>query len=191
MMVAMAPSPVTLHAVPNESIAMYVAIMRPTAVSSNPSADCRMPTAAMMAPPGTPGAATMVMPRRKMKPTYCHELMGVPVIVMIANENRTIFMVEPDRWIVAHRGMVNPATRSSTPLRAAHLSVTGMVAAEEDVPSAVAYAGSIDIGDRHREGLNPVLADRVGPSEQAPDVPVLDLEVDARVGQITVQTEES
>ncbi|KQT94084.1 hypothetical protein ASG49_03980 [Marmoricola sp. Leaf446] len=59
------------------------------------------------------------------------------------------------------------------------------------VDAEVAYAGSIDIGDRHREGLNPVLADRVGPSEQAPDVPVLDLEVDARVGQITVQTEES
>ncbi|WP_170169697.1 PspC domain-containing protein [Nocardioides aurantiacus] len=59
------------------------------------------------------------------------------------------------------------------------------------VDAEVAYAGSIDLGDRHREGLNPVLSGRVGPSAPSPDVPVLDLEVDARVGQITVQTEES
>ena len=58
------------------------------------------------------------------------------------------------------------------------------------VDAEVAFAGSIDLDDLHRDGVNPRLAGRFGPSER-PDVPVLELDVDARVGQITVQTEES
>ena len=65
MMSAMAPSPVTLQAVPKLSIAMYSAIISACADSSKPSIDCRIPSAAMMAPPGTPGAATIVIPSRQ------------------------------------------------------------------------------------------------------------------------------
>ena len=64
----MAPSPVTFVAVPKESMAMYVAIMSATAVSSKPSMLWRTPTAAMIAPPGTPGAATIVIPSMRMNP---------------------------------------------------------------------------------------------------------------------------
>ena len=67
----------------------------------------------------------------------------MPVIVMIATENSTIFRVEPARWIVAHSGTTNPATEERTPLASVHLRVTGIVAADDDVPSAVRYAGSM------------------------------------------------
>ncbi len=53
------------------------------------------------------------------------------------------------------------------------------------VDAEVAYAGAIDLADRHVEGLNPVLEGQVG--DPAPGAPVVDLEVDARVGQITVE----
>ena len=36
--------------------------------SSKPRLDCSRPAAAMMAPPGTPGAAIIMMPSRRMKP---------------------------------------------------------------------------------------------------------------------------
>lgn len=52
--------------------------------------------------------------------------------------------------IVAHNGTTNPATPSSTPLAIVWRSVTGMVAADDDVPSAVKYAGSILRGAWHR-----------------------------------------
>lgn len=67
MKTAIAPSPVTLQAVPKLSWAMYRAIIKPHMVSSKPSMDCRIPRAAMTAPPGTPGAATMVTPSIRMK----------------------------------------------------------------------------------------------------------------------------
>ena len=47
MTTAMAPSPVTLHAVPKLSRAMYMAIMIACMVSSNPSIPSMMPNAAI------------------------------------------------------------------------------------------------------------------------------------------------
>ena len=52
---AMAPSPVTLQAVPKLSMAMYSAIINACASSSKPRMLDRGARAAMMAPPGTPG----------------------------------------------------------------------------------------------------------------------------------------
>jgi len=56
----------------------------------------------------------------------------MPVIVMMARENRTIFSVDPERWIVAASGTTNPATGRLTPLAWTHRRVTGIVAAEDE-----------------------------------------------------------
>lgn len=62
---------------------------------------------------------------------------------MMAMEQATIFIVLPDKWIVAHNGMTNVAMFSLTPFFLVCAKVTGIVAADDCVPSAVAYAGSI------------------------------------------------
>lgn len=69
MISANAPSPVTLHAVPKESIAIYRAIIKAWSCCVNPKMLLKTPNAAIMAPPGTPGAATIVIPNMKMNPT--------------------------------------------------------------------------------------------------------------------------
>ena len=150
---AIAPSPVTLQAVPNESMATYAAIISAICDSSKPSCDCSRPTAAMIAPPGTPGAATIMMPSIRMKPSAMPKVSSAPVRYMTAKANRPIFIIEPDRCTVAHRGMTNPATDSLTPLLRVDFRVTGMVAADDDVPSAVKYAGSMFFSARN--GLTP------------------------------------
>ena len=126
---AIAPSPVTLQAVPKLSIAMYSAIISACADSSKPSMDCRMPSDAMMAPPGTPGAATIVMPSMKMKPANREKSWGMPCIIISARAHATIFNVLPDKWIVAQSGMTNPAMSAEAPFFRVCSSVTGIVAA--------------------------------------------------------------
>ena len=71
--------------------------------------------AAMMAPPGTPGAATMVTPSMRIKPSMRGKSNAMPSIIMIANAQATILSVEPERWIVAQSGTTKPATPSDTP----------------------------------------------------------------------------
>jgi len=58
--------------------------MRATWASSKPSIEDSRPVAAMMAPPGTPGAATIVMPSMKTKPTHCAVEMLTPWVREIA-----------------------------------------------------------------------------------------------------------
>ena len=55
----------------------------------------------------------------------------------MAIEHDTIFMIEPDMWMVAHNGTVKPATLGSTPNEMVWRKVTGMVAADDCVPKAV------------------------------------------------------
>ena len=55
----------------------------------------------------------------------------------MAKAKAKIFDVEPARWMVAHSGTVKEATASDTPFLFVCASVTGIVAAEEDVPRAV------------------------------------------------------
>jgi len=56
---------------------------------------------------------------------------------MTAVAQVTSVMVEPHRWMVAHRGTVKLAMPSLTPLRLLACRATGMVAALDMVPSAV------------------------------------------------------
>lgn len=90
-----------------------------------------------MAPPGIPGAAMMVTPSIAMK--YANEpaLYGIPCIIIMARAHDTIFIVLPDICIVAHNGTVKPATSRLTPIRIVCSRVTGIVAADDWVPSAV------------------------------------------------------
>ena len=50
---------------------------------------------------------------------------------------QVIFIIEPDRWMVAQRGMQKLAISSLTPFFFACRKVTGMVAALDEVPNAV------------------------------------------------------
>ena len=68
---------------------------------------------------------------------------GIPFSRHIASAHDVIFIADPERWIVAQSGMVNPAILSDTPFLRVCASVTGIVAADDDVPSAVMYAGSM------------------------------------------------
>ena len=72
-----------------------------------------------------------------MNPTHCTGETLSPWVRTIAKAKAKIFDVEPARWIVAHSGTVKEATASDTPFFFVWRSVTGMVAAEEEVPSAV------------------------------------------------------
>ena len=65
----------------------------------------------------------------------------MPLSMQMVRAQAVIFITEPDMWMVAQSGMVKPATSLLTPLSSVCLSVTGMVAAEDDVPKAVKYAG--------------------------------------------------
>ena len=49
-----------------------------------------------------------------------------------------IFIVLPARWIVAHRGITKMAMFSRTPFLSVWARVTGIVAADDCVPNAVA-----------------------------------------------------
>ena len=91
----------------------------------------------MIAPPGTPGAAIIVMPSSRIKPANVPVDTSSPVMSMTARAQATIFIIEPDRWMVAQSGMTNDATSGRTPSSRVRSSVTGIVAAEDWVPSAV------------------------------------------------------
>ena len=93
--------------------------------------------AAMMAPPGTPGPATIMMPNMRRKWRKSNGSWGKPSIRHIVRAQAAIFMAEPDMWMVAQSGTTKPAMPSLTPLVMVCLSVTGMVAADDEVPKAV------------------------------------------------------
>ncbi len=111
----MAPSPVTLHAVPKLSMAIYSAIISAQSASVKPSIDVRSPSEAIIQPPGIPGAAMMVTPSMQMKPANIPKSKGIPRVIIRATAQETILSVEPDMWMVAQSGTVNPATAGSTP----------------------------------------------------------------------------
>ena len=91
----------------------------------------------MMAPPGIPGAATMVMPSIIMKWLNMPISNVMPCMIIRAMEHATSFSALPDMWTVdAQRH-----DKSGDILADAHFMlcrrVTGMVAADDDVPRAV------------------------------------------------------
>ena len=99
--------------------------------------DCNIPKDAMIAPPGTPGAATMVIPSMKIKPANSGKSKGIPCIIIKARAHATILSVLPDRCIVAQSGITKPAMSDDTPFFLVCSNVTGIVAAEDCVPKAV------------------------------------------------------
>ena len=70
----------------------------------------------MMAPPGTPGAATIAIPIMQMKPMNIPGSIALPCISISATAQQTILRQLPDMWMVAQSGMVNPAISSLTPI---------------------------------------------------------------------------
>ena len=82
--------------------------------SEKPRTELSRPSEAMIAPPGTPGAATIVTPSMAMKDANIIVSNGMPWTIIRATAQATIFNVEPDMWMVAHSGMTNPATSGRT-----------------------------------------------------------------------------
>ena len=68
---------------------------------------------------------------------------GMPSRRHIVRAQHVIFMAEPGMWMVAQSGTTNPATPSLTLFFNVRAKVTGMVAADDEVPRAVRYAGTI------------------------------------------------
>ena len=91
----------------------------------------------MIAPPGTPGAATIVTASSRMNPAKVDAGMSSPAIIDTASAQAVIFIIEPERWIVAHSGTTNDASSGRTPSFTVWASVTGIVAADDCVPRAV------------------------------------------------------
>ena len=67
----------------------------------------------------------------------------IPCVYIIAKAQATIFNIEPDKLIVAQSGITKLAIERRTPFDNVASNVTGIVAAEDDVPNAVKYAGII------------------------------------------------
>ena len=94
---------------------MYSAIISAWFSGENPSTDPSTPNAAIIAPPGTPGAATITTPSIITKWRNVTKSCGIPFKRRIASAHDVIFNAEPERWIVAQSGTVNPAILSETP----------------------------------------------------------------------------
>ena len=113
---AIIPSPVTLHAVPKLSCAKYNAIINAIAASLNPSIVVNKPNADITAPPGAPGAAIMTTPNIKINGNIPARVgnakSGDKNITAVAQV--TMVIVEPDKWIVAHKGTQKLAIGSLT-----------------------------------------------------------------------------
>ncbi len=97
----------------------------------------------MTPPPGTPGAATIVIPSIKMNGRNMDNVGVSPLASIMPMEPITRQIVSPERWIVAHNGMTKSAISSETPLSLLLSRFTGIVDAEDCVPSAVKYAGAM------------------------------------------------
>ena len=66
-----------------------------------------------------------------------------PFINITPIDVNTRVIVSPAKWIVAHNGTTKFATSSETLFSFAEANVTGIVAADDWVPTAVRYAGII------------------------------------------------
>ena len=58
-------------------------------------------------------------------------------IINTATANDVTDIIEPDKWIVAQSGTQNSLISLLTPLFLAHSTLTGIVAADDCVPTAV------------------------------------------------------
>ena len=72
-----------------------------------------------------------------MKWTKSPKSWGIPLTKQMVRAHAVIFIIEPGMWMVAQRGTVKPAMSSLTPFFFVCSNVTGMEAAEDEVPRAV------------------------------------------------------
>ena len=119
------------------SITIYNAIINAFVSWEKPRTADNGARAVIIAPPGTPGAATIATANVKINAEYWENDISIPVVYITANEQATILSIEPERLIVAHSGTAKLAIEFLTPFDKVDSSVTGIVAAEEEVPRAV------------------------------------------------------
>ena len=135
-------SPDTFAAVPKLSCVKYNAIIR----LARPPSDGipiigKNGSALIIAPPGAPGAATIAIPNININGNTVENPWSIPFIISTATANDVTDIILPDKWIVAHKGTQNSLISLLTPLFLAHSTFTGIVAAEDRVPTAVKYPG--------------------------------------------------
>lgn len=140
MITAMALSPDTFVAVPNESWVMYKEMANWLKASVRPTIG-KKGKADTMAPPGAPGAATIAIPNTMTKAAIVPIEIGIEYIIKMAVTQDMMVIIEPARWIVAHSGTTKLAICSETPFFRAISTFVGMVAADDWVPAAVNQPG--------------------------------------------------
>ena len=64
-----------------------------------------------------------------------HSIIELPIIQLVK------VIILPDKWIVAHRGTTKSTISGLVPFFNPHWIFTGIVAADDWVPTAVKYAG--------------------------------------------------
>lgn len=138
---AIEPSPETLQAVPNPSCATCNAIISDNIELSKPKIDCKIPDAANIAPQGTPGAATIIIPKIIINGIIADNSIGFPLTSITATEHAVIDITLPDKCIVEHNGNTKSAISDSTPFFFEHRIVIGITATDDCVAIADKYAG--------------------------------------------------
>ena len=98
----------------------------------------RKGSAVIIEPPGAPGEATIAMPSVMMNGITVDKLMGRLFIMQTAVAQAVIVIIEPHMWMFAQRGTTKLRISALMPSCSAHLRLTGIVAAEDCVPRAVA-----------------------------------------------------
>ena len=79
----------------------------------------------------------MAMPSVMIKGMTVARLIGIWFIRHTAVAQAVMVIIEPAMWMFAHSGTTKLRISAETPSRSAHSRLTGMVAAEDWVPSAV------------------------------------------------------
>src|SRR5690606_22224561 len=85
----------------------------------------------------------MVTPKARINGKKSIKDAAMPLMVIMAKAQAVIVTVDPDRWVVTHKGMTNAARNPRAPIFFVSSSVTGIVAADDCDPSAVKEAVTI------------------------------------------------
>ena len=136
---AIAPSPVTLQAVPNESWRANIESIRAVPVSLNPKTEIINPKLATTVPPGTPGAAIAKIPSNAIN-TIIFAFDGtcpVKICETVITKNTSV-KTEPQRCVLAQSGITKSLIFGFNVFDfLAHFKATERVAADDIVPKAV------------------------------------------------------
>ena len=101
------------------------------------------PSEAKTVPPGTPGAPTANIPNSTINNTIVPKGGTAPYNILATTITKNVSVkTDPHRWVVAPNGIAKLViSSSSTPDFLTHFKLTGKVAADDIVPTAVIYAG--------------------------------------------------